>query len=962
MRNILYRHLDWTRPLAETAAEALRKLARGVFPADFSHLVVVVPTAEAGRLLRERVAELCADAGGAVGLDITQPEFLPHPAPAATPGQVLLAWRNTLGKVDGRDFAELFRNGVLERFRDSEETLLGWGEALQKCRMSLAAEALDLERAAARLDELCRRSASENSEAEFCRFREFRELEKHYLRSLRELSGGRPDPAVALLDAVEHPRLPDRVETVILIDCSDLAAAPRRFLENAPKVAVECWINAPECCGTGAFGLPDPEYWKREPIELDLRRTVRLVPRPDRQAKLIFELLTRAEKRSGAVGVLDPEVALALETCSELAGGNSASPRIFVPREIPLDTLPWSQLLLAVVRLGLDPTVANAAAVWGDPLFADYARDVLGTAEPTAALELLDRWREEHFVADAEFLDELLLRRPAPRGAADLAKLADAWRSWRSRFAAEPPLAAAYGLLAEIGGANRLEHLDFRRSDAEVTLLRGIVAELSELAASPATQAALLRRLLGSARLKIREDTADAVEAVGFLELPWRSDRTLIIAGFDDGNLSPSSDDLFLPDQARAALGMITRERRRAADAMRFKALTLSRRLVIFCGQSSQTGETRFPARLLFQCPAAELPERVRLLFGRELVADTERPDSAAPPFLTRRAAPRRMRITGFKSYFECPFTFYLEQVLGVRDRDPEAPEMDFLGIGTLTHSVLQHCREFEHLEPEALKKRLRDVLAKEVRTAFGPRRPGIVELQCEMLEESLDYFAAAQCAEYAAGWRIVAAELPKTFVWSELFRAVRPAAPPEAWRDQVEIGGKIDRIDRRIDEDGNAEFRVLDYKTNTAAVPPAKAHLSSAVPEWGAAERLAAGCATSGKRAPSALYWQDLQLPLYVLIVRHLFPVAGEIPAGARIGAGYFNLPLDLTSTGVAMFPELGSAETLASAADCADMVLRRIFVDGIFWPPRNNTLEIFPGCAVAAAHFHAPRKEAEK
>jgi|GEM_PF-6309102 len=953
MNNITCRYLDWTRPPVETAAEALRRLAHGAFPADFSHLAVVVPTAEAGRLLRARVAELCADAGGAVKLDITQPEFLARPAAAATAAQVLLAWRNTLTRVDGRDFAELFRNGVLERFRESEETLLGWGAALQKCRMSLAAEALDLEHAAGRLDELCRQSASENSEARFCRFREFRELEKHYLRELRAVAGGRPDPAVALLEALEQPQLPAGVERVILIDCADLAGAPRRFLENS-GIAVECWVNAPKGHGIGEFGLPDPDFWNREPIDLDLRRQLRIVPRPDRQAKLILELLAAGHKDSGAVGVLDPEVALALETRAELTAAGAA-PRIFVPREIPLNTLPWSQLLLAVARLGAEPTVARAAAVWGDPLFADYAGDALGVTDLKAALELCDKWREEHFVADPEFFDTLLAKHRSARGADDLARLAEAWRKWRDAFdRAADPVAEAYALLAEFGTANRLAHLEFRRCEAEVAMLRALVADLTAVEAPPATRLAMLRNLLGGATLKIREDSAEAVEAVGFLELPWRSDRTLLIAGFNDNCLSPAADDPFLPDQAREALGMITRERRRAADAMRFKALTMSRDLVILCGQNSQAGETLFPARLLFQCPAEELPERVRLLFGRDLVSSSALPAAAAPPFLPRRAAPRHMRITGFKSYLEDPFKFYLEQVLGARNHDPEALELDHLNFGTLTHNVLQHCRELQSCDAATLKRRLRDRLYAEMKNTFGVRVPGLVELQCEMLADSLDYFAAAQCAEYAEGWRIVAAELPKCFMWNELYRLIRPDSPAEAWREQVELRGKIDRIDRRTNADGTTELRVLDYKTNAKSTAPAEAHLAAAVPDWGTGERLARGCHALKGRPNKALFWKDLQLPLYALIVRHL--PDPETAGADRIGAGYFNLPLDLTSTGVAMFPELEDPETLASAVDCADAVLRRIFVEGVFPPSGSRELEIFPGCTVAMAHFRAP------
>ena len=119
--------LDWTRPLVETAAERLRGMARGGFPADFSHVLVAAPTAEAGRQLRLRVAERCADLGGAVNLRIAQPEQLMDLGETAGQEQVLMAWLDTLARADQRDFPELFRTDVLERFRDSADILVGWG-------------------------------------------------------------------------------------------------------------------------------------------------------------------------------------------------------------------------------------------------------------------------------------------------------------------------------------------------------------------------------------------------------------------------------------------------------------------------------------------------------------------------------------------------------------------------------------------------------------------------------------------------------------------------------------------------------------------------------------------------------------------------------------------------------------------------------------------------------------------
>lgn len=954
--------LDWRLPPAETAAAALRELGRGTFPVDFSHLRVVMPTAEAGRLLREQVAVLCAEAGGAVNLNITMPErLIPRPA-TATPTQTMLAWFETLQNSDGRDFAELFRNDVLERFKSSDEVLLGWGEALQQCRMDLAAEGLDLERAAAALDRLCRENAGESVETRFCRFAEFRELEKRYLRTLDRLAGGLFDPAVALLEAAEKPEQPETAELIVLIDCADLAGAPRRYLENS-GAAVECWINAPEKYRAhfDDFGCPEPEFWNAIPIALDVDSRLRVVPRPDQQAKKLLELVSSAPEPPAAVAVLDPEVADALETSAILAAGapgGDRTPKIFVPREIPLAELPWSQLLTAILRLDCDASVAAAAEIWRSPLFVDYAAEVAGVADIESALRQLDELRQEHFVDDAGFLDRLLETHTGD-GVGDLKKLAALRKEWRHRLAnAENPMTEAFYILADIGNANSFRHLDLDLSDGEVQQLRQVVAELAKVPPRRTLLPVLLRRRLAATRVRLRETPPDAVDAVGFLEIPWRSIRTVLIAGFNDAGFSSGNgDDLFLPDAAREQLGMMTREKRRAADALRFKALTESRDLYLICGRNSQSGENLLPARLLFQCPPDELPRRIAAIFRDALVEEPPARDSAAPTFLPRRAAPRRMRITGFKSYFECPFTFYLEQVLGFRRCDPEPPELDAAGFGSLAHDVLKECPRGSVRSGEELAEIMESLLERQIRTAFGDDPPALIRLQCEMLADSLKYFSAAQFSESAAGWRIVATELPVRVVWSELYRAVFPDAPAEKWRDEVTLSGRIDRIDFRLGADGAGELRVLDYKTSPKGEAPADTHLVVKKPEWGVEARYAME-RVSGRSARSC-YWQDLQLPLYVLLARHTLLGKDGIPEAERVSAGYFDLPLEMTRTGVVPFAELDRPGVLDSAAKCADAVLRRIFVDGIFWPPSKPKFEIFPGGGIAAADFLAPPDE---
>ena len=168
-------------------------------------------------------------------------------------------------------------------------------------------------------------------------------------------------------------------------------------------------------------------------------------------------------------------------------------------------------------------------------------------------------------------------------------------------------------------------------------------------------------------------------------------------------------------------------------------------------------------------------------------------------------------------------------------------------------------------------------------------------------------------------------------------------------------MSGKIDRIDFRSGGDGPPELRVLDYKTSAEGKPPSATHLSKTVPRRWAEKRRAMDIVTD-KQKIETFYWCDLQLPLYLLLMRHVLQGTENIPRAEKFSAAYFNLPVELTGTGIATFRELEVPGALESAARCADEVLRLIFVDRIFWPPAAQRFDVFPDSGIAMTQFLDP------
>ena len=215
-------------------------------------------------------------------------------------------------------------------------------------------------------------------------------------------------------------------------------------------------------------------------------------------------------------------------------------------------------------------------------------------------------------------------------------------------------------------------------------------------------------------------------------------------------------------------------------------------------------------------------------------------------------------------------------------------------------------------------------------RHQFGEPPPGLLDLQFAIMEDNLRYFAEAQTKWYDHGWRLVRSELhPEETAlppcsWADFYHKVFPDALREEWRESIEFKGRFDRLDAR-ERDGLRELCVIDYKTG-AAKKPAEKHFISA-----------SGLTEEEKnyRAVPGLnkYWSDPQLPLYVLMIRHLLPEE----SADRISAAYFNLPTAYASTGVYEFHELDE-DLLRSAMLCADQIARRIHgPHPVFWPPRQ-------------------------
>ena len=877
--------------------------------ADFSGLKVVVPTAEAGRQLRE---EMATRFDAVLSLQVVLPEFLlPVAENVATDAQVMAAWLKSLRRGE-HIMSELYRSPG--NMRD-DYFLLGAASKIQELRSDFAAVGMTLRDALARLD-------SENDcggELYFDqrdRLRALIALEDIYLKSNPDIL----DPVEAYLAAISHGGITGRV---VIAGCLELKDSVIKCLE-ASNAEVEILVFAP-ATHAGDFddwGRPLPQSWLTYDMSCDLDNVRRLKDQSAQARRLagIVKHGVETDSAPSVIGVIDPIIG---ESLQDIRANDPTLPEFFQPGNDTLASQPLVRLFCAILELRHSVSFTHVAELARNIFVQRFA----GIDDVSGFLTTLDRCQKKHLITDFG-----ALRRVMENDFTDLLL------TWNNRLAhAQKPLSEGWEIFASLLTAGA-DEIDISYHAPALTALRNLVAECEFATAGMASGCSIimLRQLLSSARFG-RDSRGGEVELLGFLELAWRKEDELIIAGMNEQAFNYGTGrGIFLPDAMRARLGMPTAKNAFAADIVRFASLQASKRLKIFYGKSSGDGDGLRPSRLLLMCRQEALAERAALFFGGSIDEDTPLLEPHYPPFLPYMKNPgNTISVTGFATYIECPFKYYRERVCGADDLHDRNQELDAAGYGNAVHEVLNRLMERFPTQTDV------DVMADQATKlldryfdGLNEKNNGILSVQKQLILDSLKAFCAIQY-ENSDGWRVEEMERKHELGWGELFHFMFPTVGREEWRNEVTLVGKIDRVDVR-EVRGVREIRVLDYKTGRAD-PPAKKHLSKI--KLSSDDRVAAmevemlstkDIVKAGGRGEK--YWSDLQLPMYVLIQKYL---AGD--PEAEVTAGYFNLPVNCSESALNMFAELANPGVLEHAVRAADFIMRSIFVDNRFWPPKR-------------------------
>jgi ATP-dependent helicase/nuclease subunit B len=892
--------ISWQYPLLPQAVDFLAGAWPGDRPLDLARLLVVVPTRQAGRRLREALAEHASARGQAVFAPrvITPESLIGAEAGSEVASRLvsLLAWTKVFRAIDLGAYRAVFPV-------DPPARNFGWALRLAQefsgLQASLAENGLTMA-------DVVRIGGKEFQETE--RWLQLGELERSQARILAGL--GLVDGQAAKIMAAQNPATPAGIERIVLLTVPDPLPLALKVLEAYAQrlpVDIVVFAQAAEAAAFDAWGRPFAEVWSQKVIEFpEFEHTVHLCPDPGAQAERITAVARGYGASAGVLGlgVADPEVLPLLEAGLRRAGLAGFNPEGHSRRGDGL-----YQLLAGLAGLVREDSFAAVESLARCPDFLEFLRTRGGGVFSAARfLETLDELHAQHLPPD---LAEA--RRHAPDSAelAAIAELRAVLTTGTFPENATNALAMVYAgrrfELARATDAHAVEAIEAWTEVMHATKPAGAkFAEVTDL-----DWWGLALQFYGESR-RTDEKPAGAVELQGWLELLWEDAPHLVVSGLNDGSVPDSVvGDPFLPESLRGRLGLKTNAARFARDAYLLQAMIASRaaagRLDLLLGKTSVAGDPLRPSRLLLRCADAELPRRVGFLFGPAPVVRENPPWRRAwqlqPPCA---APPARVAVTALRAWLDCPLRFYFSRVLGMAAVDPAKTELDALDFGTLCHAALEAMGREPALRDCTDALVLREFLLATLATAaterFGhrPRLPLLVQL--ESARQRLSRAAEVQARNRAAGWMI--ADVERKFLLEV---------------GGLTVSGKIDRIDRH---EHSGAIRVLDYKSSDQPAQPVTAHLRAGrrdetVPDFA---RFSAG--------DRELVWRDLQLPLY------LRAMAAEFPGEA--GCGYFNLPKAALATGIVLW-EGFTTETAVAAWRCAEGVAAAIR-QGEFWPPNES------------------------
>ena len=926
--------LGWDGAIVKKVSGWLLEGKTGAGPVDFQDTLIVVPTLQAGRRLREVLALCCHERQSVLlSAAIVTPQHFFASSRAdlkvANPALTMTVWTHVLKTVDLSKFSVFFpqpkRLDNIDRFQWALTT----GEIIERLRQELADGGYSIA-------DVIRKHESRLEELD--RWKDMAGLEKLYLQKLNEL--GFSDSCNVKMSMADKPELEPGVTRIVLACAPDPTLLAIRALGNLSRdYSVDILIHAPETMANSFddWGRPIPGVWVKEEVDIPgWDKNVFLEASPDTQGRRVVEILSGLPAGYGPadIGIGVPDAAVIPFLKKDLRAIHLSA---FDPADAPFRGHSLGRLVDSMSNLLLTRAYLHVADLLRHPDFLRYL-DASHKIAQSYLLTQLDKFQNYYLpVTLEEMLAPFSASGNGSSGSYDdfttLGKALKIIKAHIDEFEDKPLEEAWRRFLQSVYDVRKINQdvakdREFQQAAEiiEKTFREFRDVPVRKLGLDKRLSAVFVRRL--QEQVFHRERADETLDLQGWLELSWTDTPFLVVTGLNEEFVPGGSlSDVFLPDSLRKILELRDDLSRFGRDVYLLKSLVESRRqngrLCVIAGKYTLSGDPLRPSRLLFRCLASQLPGRAEQLF--KTIEQAGRVPAAETIFQLKPAAAEKdtkiledkvISVTAFSDYLTCPFRFYLKHVLKMRTLNDDKNELDALDFGTLVHKVLQIMGGDKDLwacrDAGRLGKKLAGLADQIMAGRYGANLPLAALVALSSARARLQALAREQVELAVAGWEIIATEQKKSLA-----------------RNGFTITGKIDRIDRHQD---SGTIRIIDYKTSDSDKAPQAEHL--AICREGVVDynrlTVKSKADKKGHVKETEKKWVNLQLPLYRLLYddSNAFNPMFEL--------AYFNLPKAISETGLSLWREFNN-DMMTSAMHCVEGVLDDI-ARGIFWPPAER------------------------
>ena len=929
--------LGWENSLLQATATHLIQGHPKKETLDLTSALVIVPTKNAGRRLRETLAIRAAEQGAAVfpPLVVTpdflfSPERLPSSAeslPVATPQIAQWLWTATLLKIPFANFRRVFPVDPVERSlrwaNDTASELLAVKRLLAESQLTFATAGEILS----------------DEDIEPGRWAELAEIEAI---AAREIGGcGFREESSAQFDAAANGQLDPSITSVFVCGVPDLRPIAAKAIDHlSNQLTLSILVHAPEseAAHFDRLGRPLADSWldREIPIpapETNIIRTASTFDQAAVAVKMLSEL--DAPAKQAAFGIPDASLSIPLAEALEKQDLKSYDP---AGKTLAGEGIYY--LLKTLAEIIETQSFAAFRRLLNCPGAIDSIIRRISTGDgKLSGSRLISQFDDLIIRTMPERLDDAraAVKRQFSK-CPEMGAAIDWMQIWCRRFKDEAFDEVLREFLISLYEGKTLDASDITQSilsevAESISSLSEDIAATANAFPKPLKEIEHFEMLLSmlKSRQVYPEREPDEVDLQGWIELLWEDAPLLIVTGMNDHAVPESViGHSFLPDTARQILGVPCNDDRFSRDAYFLTSMIHSRNrpgeeIKLLFGSTNSGGDPLRPSRLLFQCPVEELPDRTLQLFAE--IDSNERTEAKSIAFQLKPLPLdpdnyifQQLSPTSLKQYLACPFRFYLSKGLKMDRVETDKREMNAADFGNLVHNTL----EFFALDEEARK--LTDAAAikeyfftevdRQLSSQFGSRLSTPVIIQRESARKRLGWWAELEAQHRDEGWAITEAEA--TF-------------GTEDWPFQiggVTIKGRIDRVEKHPE----LGTRVIDFKTFSPGSGSSRKtvdtyHLSTIkrtespddYAEWKRVKN------EEGKE----LRWTDLQLPLYCLAMAAEYPGTTIHAAYATLGKSEAEIALDVWET--------LDERLLATAKKCAEGAVAAI-VAGEFWPPNDD------------------------